>query len=633
MKSLSQSEYGELRSLYESVYAPKFESILDEFTDEDLDDLTDEYIEEQVTEFFNECLEEGLDIEILEETICESIDSELELLSEVTNPAKVAALRAKNKVAAAAGEGSGDAGAKARARLNVSKQKVSGSSEKKASALSRIKGAVKKVGKAVQGGVGLAARAVSTAQRAGSAVKSAAKKGYERGKKGSGSESSTDSSTPSSSSSSGESSTYSSTPSSSSSSGTSAAPKKRKDGLLKRGLKKLVRGVGKAASVGAGAVKAGADYVTDRARKEQMNYNDVATIQELYNQMYAPQDVEEVYKGKHGQSDKEYIEEDSRRMSNKQHTKRVRSNIKAFGSNYTPPSNYDPDANRGQGEVLTRKQIEKNRRKSLRQEEFDTFDVVLEFLQVEGYAETLEEAEWMMANIIDEEAIDIILGEELTGERLKRAEDKIKSLGRRKSTADKRTSLFKVAYGKEGTGLPGSDGQSGGRKGPVKRGGGGTKGYGKVSGSGRDDMDRGYGNKAARRAEALKKEAFEAWIDEAMSSYDRNRKRAAQRAAARNAARDAGKTGVVPGVGYVTPRRERETYVDSAGTTRHKSGAKMPKEEFELDENRRAARAAGGYKDDSKKQTDPSKAGFTGISNSIADIMRQNKEIEARKKK
>ena len=43
-----------------------------------------------------------------------------------------------------------------------------------------------------------------------------------------------------------------------------------------------------------------------------------------------------------------------------------------------------------------------------------------------------------------------------------------------------------------------------------------------------------------------------------MSSYDRNRKRAAERAAARNAARDAGKTGVVPGVGYVTPRREKK---------------------------------------------------------------------------
>jgi len=61
------------------------------------------------------------------------------------------------------------------------------------------------------------------------------------------------------------------------------------------------------------------------------------------------------------------IVEDSRRMSNKQHTQRVRSNIKAFGSDYTPPSNYDPDANRGQGEVLTRKQIEKKRRKALRQ--------------------------------------------------------------------------------------------------------------------------------------------------------------------------------------------------------------------------------------------------------------------------
>lgn len=61
--------------------------------------------------------------------------------------------------------------------------------------------------------------------------------------------------------------------------------------------------------------------------------------------------------------------------------------------------------------------------------------------------------------------------------------------------------------------------------------------------------------------------------------------------------------------------------------------ANLKKEELELDENRRAARSAGGYKDDSKKQTDPSKDGFTGISGSIADIMRQNKEIEAKNKK
>ena len=49
-------------------------------------------------------------------------------------------------------------------------------------------------------------------------------------------------------------------------------------------------------------------------------------------------------------------------------------------------------------------------------EQFDIFDVVLEFLQAEGYAETLEEAEWMMANVIDEEAIGIILGEEQLNE-------------------------------------------------------------------------------------------------------------------------------------------------------------------------------------------------------------------------
>jgi len=66
--------------------------------------------------------------------------------------------------------------------------------------------------------------------------------------------------------------------------------------------------------------------------------------------------------------------EDSRRMSNKQKTASVRQNIKAFGSNFTPPNNYDPDANRGKGEVLTRKQIEKKRRKALRQEDVEFVD-------------------------------------------------------------------------------------------------------------------------------------------------------------------------------------------------------------------------------------------------------------------
>ena len=446
MKALSQSEYGELRCLYESVYTPKFESILDEFTDEDLDDLTDEYIEEQVTEFFQECLEEGLDIEILEETICESIDASLDILIERVDPAETQRRRdqAKDRLSTSRSMKSAAEKSSAKPSLKVSTAKVGSSSpEKKASALSRIKGAVKKVGKAAQGGIGLAARAVGTAQRAGSAVKSAAKSGYERGRQGSGTSSTTSSS---GSSDSGES-TSSSAGSSDSESSAASAPKKRKDGLLKRGLKKLIRGASKAVSVGAGAVKAGADYVTDRARKEQMNYNDIATIQELYSSIYEPQDVEEVY-----------IKEDSRRMSNKQKTANVRQNIKAFGSNFTPPNNYDPDANRGQGEVLTRKQMEKKRRKSLRQEELEATGLF-----------TTKEIEAIMEAEINEGSY----------------EDRIAANNKR---------------------------------------------------------------------------------------YDANRKRAAQRAAARNAARDAGQTGAVKGVGYVTPRREKETYTDSAGKTRHAKG-------------------------------------------------------------
>ena len=51
-----------------------------------------------------------------------------------------------------------------------------------------------------------------------------------------------------------------------------------------------------------------------------------------------------------------------------------------------------------------------------------------------------------------------------------------------------------------------------------------------------------------------------------------------------------------------------------------------------LGENRAAARAAGGYKDDSKKQPDPSKAGFTGMGNmSIDQIRRMSARIEKEK--
>ena len=48
-------------------------------------------------------------------------------------------------------------------------------------------------------------------------------------------------------------------------------------------------------------------------------------------------------------------------------------------------------------------------KKQFNREEFDIFDVVLEFLQAEGFAETLEEAEWMMANELDAQDINAIV--------------------------------------------------------------------------------------------------------------------------------------------------------------------------------------------------------------------------------
>lgn len=70
--------------------------------------------------------------------------------------------------------------------------------------------------------------------------------------------------------------------------------------------------------------------------------------------------------------------------------------------------------------------------KRLNKEELDIFDIVLEFLQAEGYAETLEEAEWMMANVIDKEVIDNIL--ESMGED---EEDKDEMKGEKKSKRKK----------------------------------------------------------------------------------------------------------------------------------------------------------------------------------------------------
>ena len=155
-----------------------------------------------------------------------------------------------------------------------------------------------------------------------------------------------------------------------------------------------------------------------------MDPKELRSLMEAYSEVYAPQEVNELYKGKHGQTEKEY--QDSRSHGGKM----ISGDSKSSGAAWShrsykgvgkPAKPGERQANQGKMDRGTRADIE-YRKANLKKEELDIFDVVLEFLYVEGFAETLEDAEWMMANVIDEEAIEIILGEEELDEASRRDE-------------------------------------------------------------------------------------------------------------------------------------------------------------------------------------------------------------------
>ena len=90
--------------------------------------------------------------------------------------------------------------------------------------------------------------------------------------------------------------------------------------------------------------------------------------------------------------------------------------------------------------------------------------------------------------------------------------------------------------------------------------------------------------------------------------------------------------------GYDITRWEKEelieTYIKENNLWESREIVFEAGESFDLQENRRAARAAGASKDDTKKQPDPSKDGFTGIGNmSIDAIRRMSARIEKEKTK
>ena len=187
----------------------QIDDILDDFTDSEINLLSDVLIEKVVEEVFYNYLEEGYEVDEIEEYICESIDTSLSILTE----AKVTL-----------GHDTPD-------------------TQKKEGVLQRIKGAVKRVGKAVARGAGYAAGA---AVRGAKGAAREFKSGYERGRSGS--------------SGSGETSTTSSGQTSSGSSGESGGGEK-KPGILSRVASKLKSGLKKAVAKGARAVSRGARNV------------------------------------------------------------------------------------------------------------------------------------------------------------------------------------------------------------------------------------------------------------------------------------------------------------------------------------------------------------------------------------
>ena len=122
---------------------------------------------------------------------------------------------------------------------------------------------------------------------------------------------------------------------------------------------------------------------------------------EAYRQVYAPQEeIEEAVKGA-SRHDTEM-------------RKAAASERKAGVKNRLAPSEGKANAAKMQRDIKFYDKITKKTKPSvvgMTHEEVDIFDTVLGFLQTEGIAENLEEAQWVMSNLIDEEIIDEILDE------------------------------------------------------------------------------------------------------------------------------------------------------------------------------------------------------------------------------
>jgi hypothetical protein len=153
-----------------------------------------------------------------------------------------------------------------------------------------------------------------------------------------------------------------------------------------------------------------------------MDIKDLKGLMEAYQQIHSPEEeIEE------GMTIKDFKQQRSRQKQKEKRAALKTSPTRRAGIHNPSASperaarhraNVDPDYDHDDeekmypgGKLKNPKKIRKAKALGELGEQTDIFDVVLEFLQAEGLAETLEEAEWMMANMIDEEAIEIVVGE------------------------------------------------------------------------------------------------------------------------------------------------------------------------------------------------------------------------------
>lgn len=198
----------------EMVEIEDADCILDDLSESEVFLLSDKLIEEVVEEFFFECIQEGYNVEEIENVLVESIDVSAALLTEAydtdDDDDSIVIRKTRDKLAA-------------------------------------VKSAVKKAGKGLARGIGyVAGAAVRGARASGREVS----KGYERGRRGSSGE--------------GSSSTSSPAPQTSSSSSSSTETGSKRPGLFGRIGSALKRGLKRVVGAGARAVSRGARNVARR---------------------------------------------------------------------------------------------------------------------------------------------------------------------------------------------------------------------------------------------------------------------------------------------------------------------------------------------------------------------------------